>query len=81
MTRPTDGGPVNFVEGGPTDGSTESVKQLNANTREITIMQGDQVGATEHITLSVDGKTRQILAKGTSSNGKPFTDVAVYEKQ
>ena len=81
MTHPTDGGSVNFVEGDPTDGSTESVKQLGANAREITIMQGEQVVATEHITLSADGKTMQILAKGTSSNGKPFPDVAVYEKQ
>jgi len=81
LTHPTDGGPVKFVEGGPTDGSTESVKQLNANTREITIVQGGKVVATERISLSADGNTMQIVAKGTSSSGKPFTDVAVYERQ
>jgi len=81
MTHPTDGGPVKFVEGGPTDGSTESVKQLNANTRDITIMQGGKVVSTEHITVSADGKTMRIVAKGTSQGGKPFTDVEVYEKQ
>ena len=81
MTHPTDGGPVKFVEGGPTDGSTESVKQLNANTRNVTIMQGGKVVSTEHITVSADGKTMRIVAKGTSQAGKPFTDVEVFEKQ
>jgi hypothetical protein len=81
MTHPTDGGAVKFVEGAPTDGSTESVKQLNANTREITIMQGGKVVATEHITVSADGKTMQIVAKGTSPSGKPFANVEVFEKQ
>jgi len=81
MTHPTDGGPVKFVEGGPTDGSTESVKQLNANTRDVTIMQGGKVVSTEHITVSADGKTMRIVAKGTSQGGKPFTDVEIFEKQ
>ena len=81
MTHPTDGGPVKFVEGGPTDGSTESVKQVNANTRNVTVMQGGKVISTEHITVSADGKTMQIVAKGTSPNGKPFSNVEVFEKQ
>jgi len=81
MTHPTDGGPVKFLEGGPTDQSTETVKQLNASTRHITIMQGGKTVGTEQITLSADGKTMQIVAKGTSSSGKPFTDLEVFERQ
>jgi hypothetical protein len=81
MTHPNNGGPVKFVEGRPTDGSTESVKQIDANTREITIMQDGTVVATEHITLSADGMMMQILAKGTSPSGQPFTNVEVFEKQ
>jgi hypothetical protein len=81
MTHPTEGGPVKFLEGAPTDGSTQSVKQVNANTRHITTMQGGKVVGSEQITLSADGKTMRIVAKGTSESGKPFTDVAVYEKQ
>jgi hypothetical protein len=81
MTHPADGGPVKFREGGPTDGSTESVKQLSANTRTVTIVQGGKVVSAEHITVSADGRTMRIVAKGTSQEGKPFTDVEVFEKQ
>jgi hypothetical protein len=81
MTHPTEGGPVKFLEGAPTDGSTESVKQVNANTRHITTMRGGKVVESEQITLSADGKTMRIVAKGTSESGKPFTDVAVYDRQ
>ena len=81
ITHPTQGGPVKFLEGGPTDGSTESVKQVNANTRHITVMQGGKTVSTEQITLSADGKTMRIVAKGTSPDGKPFTDVEVFERQ
>jgi hypothetical protein len=81
VTHPTDGGPVKFVEGGPTDGSTESVKQVDANTRNVTRMQAGKVVLTEHITVSTDGKTMQIVAKGTSPDGKPFSNVEVFEKQ
>jgi hypothetical protein len=81
MTHPTSGGPVKFSEGGPPDGSTESIKQVNANTRHITVMQGGKTVTTEQITLSADGKTMRIVAKGTTPNGKSFTDVEVFEKQ
>ena len=72
---------MKFLEGGPTDGSTESVTQVNANTRHITVMQGGKTVSTEQITLSADGKTMRIVAKGTSPDGKPFTDVEVFERQ
>lgn len=82
LTHPTNGGgPVNFLQGGPTDGSTETVKRVNANTIHLTSMKdGKQVG-TERITVSPDGKTLRIMAKGTSPDGKPFSSESVYEKQ
>jgi hypothetical protein len=81
LTHPTHGGPITFLEGGPTDGSTESVKIVDANTRHVTTMQSGKEVATEHITLSADGKTIREVTKGTLPSGKPFTDVAIYEKQ
>lgn len=81
MTHPTKGGPVTFLEGGPTDGSTESVKVINARTRDLTTMRGGKVVTTEQATISPDGKTMRIVAKGTSSDGKAITDVEVYDKQ
>ena len=81
MTHPTNGGPVKFLEGAPTDGSTESVKQINANTRHLMVMQGAKEVSTERITLGADGTTMRIVVKGMLPSGKPFTDVEVFEKQ
>jgi hypothetical protein len=81
LTHPANGGPVKFLEGGPTDGTTESVKQVNANTRHVTSMQGGKEVTTEQITVSADGKTMRSVTKGTPPNGKPYTDVEVFEKQ
>ncbi len=81
FTHPTKGGPVKYLEGGPTDGSTVSVKQTNANTRRQTTMRGGKRVATEEITVSADGKTLRVEAKGTLASGKPYTDVEVLEKQ
>jgi len=81
LTHPANGGAVNFLEGGPTDGSTESVKILDSNNRHVMIMRGGKEVSTEHITLSADGKTIREVTKGTLPNGKPFTDVEVFEKQ
>jgi len=81
MTHPTNGGPVKFLEGGPTDGSTESVKQISANTRHLMVMQGAKEVATERITLSADGTTMRIVVKGLLPSGKPFTDAEVFNKQ
>lgn len=78
-THPTKGGPVTFLEGGPTDGSTESVKAISASARHLTTMRGGKIVETEQVTTS--GKTMRILAKGTTPDGKPFTDVEVFEKQ
>ena len=81
IAHPTDGGAVKFLEGAPTDGSTESVKQVSANTRHITIMPSGKAVSAEQITPSADGQMMQIVTKGTSPSREPFTDVEVYEKQ
>src|ERR1700728_2122906 len=42
-THPTNGGPVSFLTGGPTDGSTESVKAISASARRLTTMRGGKI--------------------------------------
>jgi hypothetical protein len=81
FTHPIGGGPVTYLEGGPTDGTTESVRKVSANTLHVTFMKDGKEVTTEHITVSPDGKTLRIAAKGTSSDGKPFSDVYVFDKQ
>jgi hypothetical protein len=81
FTHPTSGGPVTYLEGGPTDGSTESVRQVNAHTRRQTTMRDGKRVGTEMITISADGKTLRVESKGTLASGKAFTDLEVLDKQ
>jgi hypothetical protein len=78
-THPTNGGPVSFLTGGPTDGSTESVKAISASARRLTTTRGGKIVESEQITTT--GKTLRIVARGTTSDGKPFIDVEIFEKQ
>jgi hypothetical protein len=81
FTHPLSGGTVTYLEGGSTDGTTESVKKVSANAMHVTFMKDGKEVGTEHITVSPDGKTLRIMEKGTSPDGKPFTSETVFEKQ
>jgi hypothetical protein len=39
------------------------------------------VTATNHRVLSADGKTLTITSKGVTADGKPRSDVQVFDKQ
>jgi hypothetical protein len=58
------------------------VKQVNANTiTEERSKMGGKYKATVRTVISADGKTMTATAKGTGADGKPFTSVAVFDKQ
>lgn len=80
FTHSLSGGPISFIEGGPTDGTTSSAKVSATTVYETSVKDGKAVG-TERITLSPDGKTMRIVAKSTSPDGKPLTEVFIFEKQ
>ena len=88
---PADGAKEHWEMSGKYDGSdgkitgnpnadTVSFKRIDANTAESTFKQGDKPVATNHRTLSADGKTLTIVSKGTMPDGKPRHDVQVFEK-
>jgi len=81
FTHPLSGGTVKYSEGGATDGTTESVKKINANTVHATFMKDGKEAGTERITVSPDGKTMRIMERGTSPDGKPVSGEFVFEKQ
>lgn len=69
----------------PTTGSPDfdaiSLKRVNDSTVKSTLMKaGKQIGLTTR-TISADGKVLTLSSKGTNANGKPFDNVAVYDKQ
>ena len=59
---------------------TRSYKQIDANTLEFIAKKDSQVIATGRDVLSADGKTRTVTTTGTM-DGKPFENVAVYDRQ
>ncbi len=59
---------------------TRSYKQIDANTLEFIAKKDSQIIATGRVVLSADGKTRTVTTTGTT-DGKPFENVAVYDKQ
>jgi hypothetical protein len=67
------------VTGNP-DADTISIKRISDTKGESTFKKGGKVMAVNVRTLSPDGKTLTIESKGTTGDGKPRHDVAVYER-
>jgi hypothetical protein len=67
------------VTGNPA-ADTISMKQISDTKGESTFKKGGTVMAVNTRTLSADGKTLSIESKGTTVDGKPRHDTAVYEK-
>ncbi len=68
------------VTGNP-DADTITLKRIDESKGESTFTKGGKVMAVNTRTLSADGKTLTIASKGTTAQGQPRNDVAVYEKQ
>lgn len=67
------------VTGNP-DADTISAKKVDDRHTESTFKKGGKVMAVNTRVLSADGKTLTITSKGTTSDGKPRTDVQVFER-
>jgi hypothetical protein len=67
------------VSGNP-DFDSASYRRLDDRTSETTFKKNGKVVATNTRKLSADGKTLTITNKGTTTDGKPRTDVQVLEK-
>ena len=76
---PTYDGLDHKVTGNP-DADTISIKRISDTKGESTFKKGGKVMAVNVRTLSSDGKTLTIESKGTTGDGKPRHDTAVYEK-
>lgn len=56
-------------------------RRINASTTERIAKKGGKVVNTIRRVVSKDGKTLTVTQKGTDAQGKPFSSVAVYDKQ
>lgn len=88
---PADGAKQHWEMTGKYDGSEGKItgnpnadavtlKRIDANTAESTFKLAGKAVATNHRTLSADGKTLTIESKGTAADGKPRHDIQVFEK-
>jgi hypothetical protein len=67
------------VKGNP-NVDTASFKLVDDRTGESTFKKGGKVTAVNTRVLSADGRTLTVTSKGTTADGKPRTDVQVFEK-
>jgi hypothetical protein len=75
---PDKGGAGKFLTG-PFD--AVSGKWIDNNTREVTWMKDGKEMVHIHSVVSTDGKTMTNTTKGIDEKGKPFSRVAIWEKQ
>lgn len=67
------------VTGNP-NADTASFKLVNDRTGESTFKKNGKVTATNTRTLSADGQTLTITSKGATVDGKPRSDVQVFQR-
>jgi hypothetical protein len=88
---PADGAPQHWEMAGTYDGKeapvkgnpladTVSFKRIDDRSAESTFKKGGKVTATNMRVLSADGKTLTVTSKGVTADGKPRSDVQVFEK-
>jgi hypothetical protein len=60
---------------------TAARKSVNATTTETTYKKSGKVVTVQTNVLSADGKTLTVTAKGMDEQGRPVTNVLVFERQ
>jgi hypothetical protein len=68
------------VMGSPAS-DARSYTKVNDRTLQFTAKKNGKVVATGQTVVSADGKSRTVIATGTTPKGKKFKNVAVYDKQ
>jgi hypothetical protein len=65
----------------PSGADTISAKRMDASHYEATLKKGDKVLGVSKVSVSKDGKTTTVDAKGTNAGGVKTHDVQIYDKQ
>jgi hypothetical protein len=66
---------------GDSTSDARSYKKRDDRTSEFNTMNHGRVVGSGRIVVSADGKSRTVVTSGTDRDGKPFKNVAVYDKQ
>jgi hypothetical protein len=68
------------VTGDPTE-DARAYKKVDDSTTTLAIKKNGKITKRGEIKLAPDSRTRTVTLSGTGPNGKPFRNVAVYDKQ
>jgi len=68
------------VTGDPAS-DTRAYTRVNDHTLAVTNKKGSKVTVTVRVVEAADGKSRTVTFNGTDSDGKKFSNTAVYDKQ
>jgi hypothetical protein len=66
---------------GDSASDARSYNKRDDRTSEFNTMNHGRVIGSGRIVVSADGKSRTVVVSGTDRDGKPFKNVAVYDKQ
>jgi len=66
---------------GNPDVDSISVKQVDSNTAKYILKKAGKAVETGSRTVSKDGKTLTLKAKGTTAKGEKYENVLVFDKQ
>ena len=69
-----------FQATGTQTGNTQTFAVVDAHTVDITNKADGRVAATSRRTVSEDGKTMMHVVKGTNAQGKPYTNVLIFDR-
>lgn len=78
---PKAGGPVNYTEGPPPAGITDTLKVVDDQTNEFISMENGKAVLTTRCEVSASHKTMTITTSGVEANGKAFETIEVMDRQ
>jgi hypothetical protein len=66
---------------GDSTSDARSYKKRDDRTSEFNTMSHGRLAGSGRVVVAADGKSRTVTTSGTDRDGKPFKNVAVYDKQ
>jgi hypothetical protein len=78
---PTAGGPINYTEGAPPAGTSDSLKKIDDRTVELTSTMNGKLVFKQHIVVSPNHKPMTIRESGVDEKGMPVRGLHVYDRQ
>lgn len=81
FTMPIAGGPLNYTEGAPPVGITDTMKSIDDRTDDVISTMNGKVVLTTHVVVSANHKTMTLTQSGVDEKGKAFKTVQVYDRQ